>query len=192
VSLVGNVRVRALGTICGSVAHADPAAELPLVALALDARFTLTSRRGSRVVDARKFFTGPLTTALRPDELLTEVDVAAVGARGWAVEEIARRAGDFAIVAAAVLVGLDAQGRAADVRIALGGVAGTPIRLAAAEEALTGHTPTAERIVGAAARARDAIDPPTDAFVSGAYRRHLAAVLVRRALTRAVARARAT
>ena len=190
VALIGNVRVRSLGTIGGSVAHADPAAELPMVTLALDGRFTLVSSAGSRVVDARDFYVGLLTTAMRPDELLTEVDVAAVGARGWAVEEIARRAGDFAIAAAAVLVSLDPRGRATGVRIALGGVASTPVRALAAEEALTDREPTAERLGQVATLVRDALDPPTDAFVSGAYRRHLAGVLVRRALERAVERAR--
>ena len=191
VALIGNVRVRSLGTIGGSIAHADPAAELPMVTLALDGRFTLVSPGGTRVVDARDFFTGPLTTAIRPDELLTDVDVATVGARGWAVEEVARRAGDFAIVAVAALVGVDARGRAADVRIALGGVASTPVRAAGAEDALAGHEATAERLAEVAAVAARALDPPTDAFVSGAYRRHVAGVLVRRALTRATSRATA-
>jgi CO/xanthine dehydrogenase FAD-binding subunit len=189
VALVGNVRVRSLGTLGGSIAHADPAAELPMVVLALDGRFTLSSVGGARVVEARDFFKGPLTTALTSDELLTEVDLATVGARGWAVEEIARRAGDFAIVAVATLLGLDGRGRATDVRISLGGVAATPIRATAAEEALVGYEPTAERIAAGAALARDALDPPSDAFVSSAYRRHLAGVLVRRALTRATTRA---
>ena len=189
VALVGNVRVRSLGTIGGSLAHADPAAELPMATLALDGRFTLASGQGTRVVAAHEFFTGPLTTAMRPDELLTEIDVAAPPARGWAVEEIARRAGDFAIVAVAALVNLDARGRAADVRLAFGGVAATPVRAVVAEEALTDQEPTAERIAQAATIARDALSPHTDAFVSAAYRRHLAGVLARRALTRAIARA---
>jgi len=189
VVLVGNVRVRSLGTIGGSVAHADPAAELPMVTLALDGRFTLASSGGTRIVDARDFFTGPLTTAMRSDELLTEIDVAAPPAMGWAVEEMARRAGDFAIVAVAALVSLDARGRAADVRLAFGGVAPTPVRAVAAEEALTGQEPTPERLAHVAAVARDALNPQSDAFVSGAYRRHLAGVLTRRALARATIRA---
>jgi len=190
VGLIGNVRVRSLGTIGGSLAHADPAAELPMVVLTLDGRFTLASSGGTRVVAARDFFTGPLTTAMRADELLTEIDVAAPPAWGWAVEEISRRAGDFAIVAVAALVSLDARGRVADVRLAFGGVAPTPVRAAAAEDALAGQEPTAERIAHVAALARDALDPQSDAFVSGAYRRHLAGVLARRALERATTRAR--
>jgi carbon-monoxide dehydrogenase medium subunit len=190
VAFVGNVRVRSLGTIGGSVAHADPAGELPAAALALDARFTLTSNSGTRVVAASEFFLGPLTTAMRADELLTEVDVAARPASGWAVEEISRRAGDFAIVVVIALLTFDASGRTADARLAFGGVGPTPIRAVAAEEALNGHEPTPERLAHAAMLARDGLNPPTDAFVSGAYRRHLAGVLARRALTRATSRAR--
>ena len=190
VALVGNVRVRSLGTVGGSVAHADPAAELPMVMTVLDGRFTLASAGGTRQVGAREFFTGPLTTVMRADELLTEIDVAAGDDRGWAVEEISRRPGDFAIVAVAALVGLDARGRASDVRIALGGVAPTPVRATAAEQALSGHEPTPERLAQAAAVVRDGLDPPTDPFASAAYRRHLAGVLVRRALAGATSRAR--
>jgi carbon-monoxide dehydrogenase medium subunit len=187
--LIGNVRVRSLGTVGGSLAHADPAAELPMVALALDARFTLASAAGARVIEAREFFTGPLTTAMRPEELLTEVDLAAPPATGWAIEEIARRAGDFAIVAAVALVSVDRRGRVSQARLAFGGVAATPVRAAAAEEALTGREPTAEQLAHVALVARDALSPQSDAFVSGAYRRHLAGVLARRALGRATARA---
>ena len=190
VAFVGNVRVRSLGTIGGSVAHADPAAELPAAVLALGGRFTLASMNGTRVVAASDFFLGPLTTAMRADELLTDVDVAAPPASGWAVEEISRRTGDFAIVVAVALVALDARGHAADVRLAFGGVGPTPIRAVAAEEALTGQEPTPERITHVATIARDGLSPPSDAFVSGAYRRHLAGVLTRRVLTLATSRAR--
>ena len=188
-ALIGNVRVRSLGTVGGSLAHADPAAELPMVAAALDARFTLASATGSRVVEAREFFTGPLTTAIRAEELLTEIDLAAPPATGWAVEEMSRRAGDFAIVAVVALVTLDRRGHVTQARLAFGGVGATPVRATAAEETLVGQEPAAERLAHAALRARDALDPQSDAFVSGAYRRHLAGVLARRALSRATARA---
>jgi carbon-monoxide dehydrogenase medium subunit len=188
-ALIGNVRVRALGTVGGSLAHADPAAELAMVTLALDARLTLVSAAGSRSVDARAFFVGPLTTAMRPDELLAEIDVAAATATGWAIEEIARRAGDFAIVAVTALVSLDRHGRVAHARLAFGGVAATAVRTTAAEDALTGQEPTAERLAQVAILAREALNPQSDAFVSGAYRRHVAGVLARRALTRATRRA---
>jgi len=187
--LIGNVRVRTLGTVGGSLAHADPAAELPAVMTALDARLAVASASGRRTLAAREFFTGPLTTALTPGEIVTGVEIAAMAAHGWAVEEISRRAGDFAIVAVVALVRLDRLGRVDDARLAFGGVADRPVHARAAEDALRGHEPTAEVLARAAQAARGALDPPSDAFVSGAYRRHVAGVLCRRALTRAVARA---
>ena len=186
---IGNVRVRTLGTVGGSLAHADPAAELPAVMTALDARLTVASARGDRHVDARDFFTGLLTTALAPDELLTAVDVPAVPAHGWAVEELSRRAGDFAVVAVVALLTVDGRGHVDDVRLAFAGVADRPVRARAAEDALRGHEPTSERLALAAAAARAALDPPSDAFVSAAYRGMVAGVLCRRALARAVTRA---
>ena len=190
-ALVGNVRVRTLGTLGGSLAHADPAAELPMVMLALDAGIGIASSSGRRRCSAAELFTGALTTALGPHELLTDVEVPSVRGRGWAVEELSRRPGDFAIVAVATLVSLDAQGHVEDARIAFGGVAPVPVRARLAEEDLRGVEPTAERVTRASDLARDALQPGSDAFVSGAYRTLVAGVLARRALTRAVARARA-
>ena len=187
--LIGNVRVRTLGTLGGSLAHADPAAELPAVMTALDARLTVASASGRRSIAARDFVTGPLTTALAPDEIVTEVEVSTSPARGFAVEEFARRAGDFGLVVVVALVRVDRGGRVADARLALGGVADRPVRAAAAEEALRGQEPTAAVLAGAAEIARERLDPPSDAFASGPYRRLLAGVLGRRALARAVARA---
>lgn len=187
--LIGNVRVRALGTLGGSLAHADPAAELPAVMTALDARFLIASFAGRRTVAARDFFTGPLTTALAPDEIVTEVEVPVTPAHGWAVEEFARRAGDFGLVTVVAVVSVDRHGRVEDARLALGGVADRPVRATAAEDVLRGQEPTAERLARAAGMARERLDPPSDAFASGAYRRLLAGVLCRRALARAVARA---
>jgi carbon-monoxide dehydrogenase medium subunit len=189
VALVGNVRVRTLGTLGGSLAHADPAAELPMAMLALDARLTLAGPARRRTLTAREFFIGHLTTALAVDELLVDIDVPAMPEWGWAVEEVARRAGDFAIVAVAALVKLDRRGRVEDARLAFAGVGPTALRAAAAEDALRGHEPTSEMLARAADRAREAIAPDSDAFVSAAYRRLLAHVLTRRALARAVARA---
>ncbi|OLC16325.1 MAG: hypothetical protein AUH29_05260 [Candidatus Rokubacteria bacterium 13_1_40CM_69_27] len=187
--LIGNVRVRSLGTLGGSLVHADPAAELPMVMLALDARFTLASTRGVRTVPARSFFTGYLSTTIEADELLTEIDVSATPAMGYAVEEISRRAGDFAIVAVAALVRIDRRGRVDDARLAFAGAAPTPVRVSQAEEVLSGHEPTVERVAQAAAAARAAAQPESDTFVSAAYRRLLSGVLARRALARAVSRA---
>jgi aerobic carbon-monoxide dehydrogenase medium subunit len=188
--LIGNVRVRTLGTVGGSLVHADPAAELPTVVTALGARLTIASASGRRTVAAREFFTGPLTTVLAPDEIVTGVDVPAMSAHGWAVEELSRRAGDFAIVAVVALVSLDRRGHVDDARVAFGGVGDRPVHAPAAEEALRGREPTAETLARAAQAAREALDPPSDAFVSGAYRRHVAGVLCRRALARALERAR--
>src|SRR3989454_2696765 len=183
--LIGNVRVRSLGTVGGSLAHADPAAELPLAMVALDARLTLASASGRRVVAARDFFTGYLSTVLGADELLTEIAVPVTRGMGWAVEEFARCAGDFAVVAVAAGVSLDRRGRVDDARVAFAGVADRPVRATAAEEALRGQEPSADRLARAAEIARDGLDPQSDAFVSGAYRRLLAGVLARRALRRA-------
>ena len=184
--LIGNVRVRSLGTVGGSLAHADPAAELPMAVVALDARLTLASASGSQTVPARDFFTGYLSTALAPDELLTAIEVPVTLGMGWAVEEFARRAGDFAVVAVAAGVSLDRRGRVDDARLALGGVADRPVRATAAEDVLRGQEPSAERLARAAEVVRERLDPQSDAFASGAYRRLLAGVLTRRALTRAV------
>lgn len=187
--LIGNVRVRALGTLGGSLVHADPAAELPMVMLVLDARFTLASTRGVRTVPAHRFFTGYLSTTLDPDELLTEIDVPLTRGMGCAVEEISRRAGDFAIVAVAALIRVDRGGRVDDARLAFAGAGPTPARAPAAEEVLVGHEPTAERVGRAAEAARATVQPESDVFVSAAYRKVLSAVLARRALMRAVGRA---
>jgi CO/xanthine dehydrogenase FAD-binding subunit len=187
--LIGNVRVRSLGTLGGSLAHADPTAELPMVMVALDARFTLTSSSGARTVPAREFFRGYLSTALAPDELLTEIAVPVTRETGWAIEEFARRPGDFAIVGVAALVSLDRRGCVEDARLAFAGVGDRPLRVPAAEDALRGEEPSGERLARVAEMARDRLEPPSDAFVSGTYRRLLAGVLCRRALGRAVARA---
>ena len=160
-----------------------------MVMVALDARLGVAGRAGRRTVAARDFFTGYLTTALAPDELLTEIDIPTTRDMGWAVEEISRRAGDFAIVAVTALIRLDARGRVDDARVAFAGVGPAPVRVPVAEDLLRGAEPTAERVGQAADAARDALAPESDAFVSGAYRRLLAGVLARRALTRAVTRA---
>jgi CO/xanthine dehydrogenase FAD-binding subunit len=187
--LIGNVRVRALGTVGGSAAHADPAAELPLAMIALDASLTLRSSRDIRRVRASDFFTGYLTTVLESDELVTEMDVPVTLGKGTAMEELARRAGDFAMVAAAAVVSVDRRGRVDEARLAYGGVGPRPLRVPPAEEVLMGREPTAERLALAARTARASIQPHADAFVSAAYRSLLVEVLGRRALARAVHRA---
>jgi CO/xanthine dehydrogenase FAD-binding subunit len=188
-ALIGNVRVRALGTVGGSLAHADPAAELPLAMVALDARLHVRSAAGERALDARQFFTGYLSTALAPDELIIDIHVPVIDDAGYALEEFARRAGDFALVSALAVVGIDARGRVEKARLGVGGAGPAPLRVPAAEDLLVGHEPSDEQLARVAAVAADALDPQGDPFASAAYRRHLARVLTRRALTRAVARA---
>jgi aerobic carbon-monoxide dehydrogenase medium subunit len=188
-ALIGNARVRTLGTLGGSLAHADPAAELPMAMVALDARLSIRGPSHGRTVAAHEFFTGYLSTVLAADELLTEIEVPPARGFGYAVEEFARRPGDFAIVAVAALVRIDRHGRVEDARLVFGGVGAAPVRARPAEDALRGGEPTAERVKRVAEMARSGLDPASDAFVSAAYRKLLAEVLARRALTRASTRA---
>ena len=186
---VGHVEIRNRGTVCGSLAHADPSAELPMVALALDAKLVAHSSRGARTIPASEFFVSYLTTALEPDELLTDVRLPALGpATGWGFVEFARRHGDYAIVAAAAVLEEGPAGACSRARVVLGGVDATPVRATAAEQALVGQRLSVERFAEAGRLAAAALDPPGDVQASGAYRRKLAAVLVERALTQATDR----
>ena len=187
--LIGNVRVRTLGTIGGSLAHADPAAEWPAVVRALDGAVLVRGPGGDRAVPAGEFFVGALVTALRPGELIVGVRLPALGPHvGFAVEEFSRRAGDFAIVAAVAVVELAPDGTVARARVSLAGVGAIPQRLPEIEAALAGQRPDAETLRRAASHL-GAIEPEGDAHASAAYRRHLARVLTARALVRAAARA---
>ncbi len=182
VPYIGHVAIRTRGTIGGSLAHADPAAELPAIALALDATFEATSTRGTRTISAADFFVGYFTTALEADEILTKVTFPnAAPGTGVSVQEMARRHGDFAMVAAAASV---APG--GDVRIALINVSDRPVRAVEAEAAMRQGAQIDEV---AALAARD-LEPTADLHASAAYRRSVAQVLVRRALTEAAARAK--
>jgi aerobic carbon-monoxide dehydrogenase medium subunit len=189
-ALIGNVRVRTLGTLGGSLAHADPAGELPLAMIALDARLTAIGPAGERAIAAREFFQQPFTTVLRADELLVGVEVPLASGAAGAIVEFARRSGDFPLVAVAAVVSLDSRGAVRGVRVAMGGLAGPPARSTPAEDALLGHEPTRERLEAAARIARNNAHPQTDPFASAAYRAHLVEVLTRRALETAVRRAR--
>lgn len=188
---VAHAQIRNRGTLGGNLAHADPASELPAVAIALEARCRSVSRRGERWIKAEEFFTGLFATALLPGELLVEIEIPPPppGA-GWAFEEVARRHGDYALAGVAVRVELDAGGRCRGARAVLLGVGEGPTRAAGAERGLEGEVPTEAVVRAAAEAAAAALDPPGDIHASPAYRRHLAGVLVRRALTRAAARAR--
>jgi CO/xanthine dehydrogenase FAD-binding subunit len=184
--LIGHEAIRSRGTIGGSLAHADPAAELPAVALALDAEFVVRGRAGERVVPAADWFEGYLATSRRPDELLTEVRFpAAAPGTGVAFLEVARRHGDFAIVGLAVSLTL-ADGVISDARLAFAGVSDVPVRVAEAEDLLAGEQPSAELFAEAARRATAGLDPPADLNGSSEYRKQVAATLVRRGLQAAV------
>jgi carbon-monoxide dehydrogenase medium subunit len=188
---IAHPAIRNRGTIGGSLAHADPAAELPAVMIALNARLTVTSKEGAREVAACEFFTGLFSTAIQPGELLTEVAIPALPASsGCAFEEVSRRHGDFALVGVAVCVQLNEQGFCAAARMALLSVGDRAMLAERAAAVLVGHRPSPELIRSAAdAAAAHDIDPSSDIHASARYRRHLAAVLTRRALTRAFERA---
>lgn len=184
---VAHAAIRTRGTIGGSLAHADPAAELPAVMVALDAILTLQRLGLSRTVAAGDFFTGLFATALEPGELITSIALPPKPARtGFAFQEISRRHGDFALAGAAVAVTLDDRGRCAHARVALLSVGDRPVLSAEVARVLVGERPSAEAIRAAAdAAARQELDPPGDIHASSAYRRHLAQVLIRRCLDHA-------
>jgi carbon-monoxide dehydrogenase medium subunit len=180
--LIGHEAIRSRGTIGGSLAHADPAAELPAVARALDAEFVVRGRAGERVVPAADWFEGYLATSRRPDEILAEVRFPAAGpGTGVAFLEVARRHGDFAIVGLAVSLTL-ADGVISDARLAFAGVSDVPVRAAEAEDLLIGQRPSAELFAEAAHVATAPLDPPADLNGSPEYRKQIAATLVRRGL----------
>ncbi|HEY2076639.1 MAG TPA: xanthine dehydrogenase family protein subunit M [Streptosporangiaceae bacterium] len=184
--LIGHEAIRSRGTIGGSLAHADPAAELPAVAVALDAEFVVHSKSGERVVPAAEWFEGYLTTSRRPDELLVEVRFPTAGpGTGISFQEVARRHGDFAIVGLAASLTLSG-GAISDARLAFAGISDVPVRAAEAENLLVGERPSAELFDEAARRATGDIDPPADLHGTSAYRKKVAATLVRRGLQAAV------
>jgi aerobic carbon-monoxide dehydrogenase medium subunit len=180
--LIGHQAIRNRGTIGGSLAHADPAAELPAVARALDAEFVVRDQSGERVVPAAEWFEGYLMTSRRPDELLVEVRFPAAGpGTGTSFQEVARRHGDFAIVGLAASLTLSG-GAITDARLAFTGVSDVPVRAVEAEDLLVGERPSTELFDEAARRATGDIDPPADLHGSSDYRKKVAAALVRRGL----------
>ncbi len=186
---VAHLAIRNRGTIGGSITHADPAAELPLMMMMLDAQITMASNRGKRVVDAEAFFVAALTTAVEEDEIVTEVHLPALpSGAGWAFEEIARRAGDFALAAVAVVLAVG-EGRVTEARLGVMGVGDTPMRMYDAETILFGQACDAQTLNDVVAAVQAAIEPGTDLHASAGYRRHLVGVLVRRAVLTAWQRA---
>ena len=185
---VGHAAIRARGTIGGNLAHADPAAELPAVAVCLDATLTVVGPRGQRTVGAQDFFQGYLTTSLEPDEILTEAWYpAAAQGSGHAWLEFARRHGDFALAGVAVTLTVERES-ITGARIVLTGVGGKPERAREAETLLIGGA-VQERVQAAAEAVRSAIDPDADIHASKEYRTHLAGVLTERAIGIAYERA---
>lgn len=185
--LIGHEAIRNRGTIGGSLAHADPAAELPAVARALDAEFVVHSLSGERIISAAQWFVGYLTTSRRPDELLVAVRFpAALPGTGVSFQEVARRHGDFAIVGVAASLTLS-DGVIGDARLAFAGLSDVPVRAGEAERLLLGDRPSAELFDEAARQATAELDPPADLHGSSDYRKKVAATLVRRALRAAAA-----
>ena len=187
--LVGHGAIRNRGTIAGSIAHADPAAELPALLLALDGSVVARSTRGERVIAARNFFKGPLATALAADELVTETRwPVPAPTTGWGFHEVARRHGDFALVGAFALIAV-AEGMVQRAAVAVFGAGPTPVRVPETERALVKQSPTAARLAEAAKSVAAAIDPADDLHAPASYRRRVAVTLVARALADAVSRA---
>jgi len=186
---IGHVQIRNRGTIGGSLAHADPAAELPAVISALDAVLVVRGPGGERVLSPADFFVSAYTTALEPEELLTEIRIPAPAARaGTAWEEVSNRHGDFALVGVAASLTLGAGGTIESARVAFTGAGDTPIRSRRGEAVLVGQRPTEELFREAGAAAVADLDPVTDVHVTADYRRKVAPVMARRALVRAAAR----
>jgi carbon-monoxide dehydrogenase medium subunit len=189
-SKIGDLQVRNMGTIGGSLSHADPAADYPASILALDAEIIARSKKGERIIRAGEFFKGPFTTALRSDEMLFEIRIPVLqGFFGTAYEKLVFRATDFAIVGVASLVELDKGGTITRASVALTGVGGTPIRARGVEEELIGRQANKELIAKASARASENLNPPSDIRASSEYRKAMASVMTKRALLKALERA---
>ena len=189
--LIAHVQIRNRGTIGGSLAHADPAAELPAVLTALDGTFLVHGPNGERRVAVNDFYIGLFATELAPDEILTEIEVPPLPPRsGFAVQEITRRHGDYALAGVAIHVTVDEDARCRTARIVYFSVGEGPVMAKGAAEMLVGQRPSHARIDEAARHAATVdLDPPSDIHASTRYRRHLAQVLGRRALAEAFERA---
>jgi CO/xanthine dehydrogenase FAD-binding subunit len=189
---IAHEQIRHRGTFGGCMAHADPAAELPAVAVALKANMKVRGQAGERWVPADEFFLSLFTTVLMPDELLVEVAIPAMPARtGWSFQEVARRHGDYALVGIAATVTLDSQDQCEEARLVYVSVGDRPENVPQATAALKGQALTPEAIEAAAELAATAdTDPGQDIHASAEFRRHLVKVLTHKALTQAAARAK--
>jgi aerobic carbon-monoxide dehydrogenase medium subunit len=191
VGLIGHVAIRNRGTVVGSVIHADPAAEWPALALALEGECDVVGPQGKRTIPAEELFVTYFTTTLSADEVATELRIKLPPARmGSAFTELSRRHGDFAIAGAGAVLGLDSLGRVDDARIVLIGVADTAMRIGQAEAVLVGREPSSEGLAEAAEVVGKSIDPAGDVHGSSEFRKHVTKVLTRRALETAAGRAR--
>ena len=187
---IGDVQVRNRGTIGGSLAHADPAADYPAAILALEAEIIATSSAGKRTIRAKDFFVDLLTTQLRPGEILTEVRVPALGPRtGTAYAKLHQPASGFAVVGAAARVVLGRGGTIAEVALGITGLGAKAFRATAAEKALRGKKPNAKLVAAAVRNVAQGVDALSDIHASAEYRREMASVYARRALERAIERA---
>ena len=185
---VAHYQIRNRGTVGGSIAHADPAAEMPGIAITCDAEIAVVGKSGAHVIQAADFFQGALTTALTPDEIIVEIRLPAWPAgRRWGFQEFARRRGDFAMAAAAVFYDQDARGKARNAHVGVIGVGDRPLRLTAVEDVLNGESIDEATIAKADAATSAAVDPQDDIHASAAYRRSLVGTMVERALKSASA-----
>jgi carbon-monoxide dehydrogenase medium subunit len=189
VAEVAHYQIRNRGTVGGSIAHADPAAEMPGIAVTCDAEIAVVGKSGAHAIAAADFFEGALTTALTPDEIIVEVRLPAwPKSRRWGFQEFARRRGDFAMAGAAVFYDQDASGKAVNAHIGVIGVGDCPQRLPSVEAVLNGQPINEATIAKAEAATHAAVDPQSDIHASAAYRRALAGTMVERALKQAAAR----
>ncbi|MCH7737914.1 MAG: xanthine dehydrogenase family protein subunit M [Chloroflexi bacterium] len=186
---IAHFQIRNRGTMGGSISHADPAAELPAVCFALDGEFVLSSASDQRVLKAENFFISPLTTAIGPGELLTEIRLPArSGEWRWGFEEVCRRQGDFAMVGAVSLLQIDDDGVCRSACITMFGVGGTPLRIRRAEEALLGDRINDSVLEDVSKIVSEELDPDSDIHASAAYRKEVGGVIARRTLEAAVSR----
>jgi carbon-monoxide dehydrogenase medium subunit len=188
ISHVAHYQIRNRGTVGGSIAHADPAAEMPGIAMTCDAEIAVVGKSGAHVIQAADFFQGALTTALTTDEIIVEIRLPAWPAgRRWGFQEFARRRGDFAMAAAAVFYDQDERGKARNAHVGVIGVGDRPLRLTAVEDVLNGQIIDEATIAKADAATSAAVDPQDDIHASAAYRRSLVGTMVERALKSAAA-----
>ena len=188
-SVIGDVQVRNRGTIGGSVSHADPAADFPVILTALNASFVLQSPSGKRTVAADDFFIDFYTTALASNEVLTEIRVPLPpSSAGTAYAKLGHPASGYVVVSAGVLISRGASGQCISARVAIGGLGSVPVRAIATESELQGKELTPQVIAAAASKAADGTDPDGDAYASADYKRHMATIYARRAIEAAVQR----